>query len=80
MHIHEKGVDDDLVALDASHLFDASTTKIGFRRGTFLRGYMYDFIRLFAPHLTPDVVREVQACSSRAEVDALFENLELPEH
>ncbi|TCK08920.1 HTH-type transcriptional regulator CysB [Marinobacterium mangrovicola] len=77
---HEKGVDDDLVALDASHLFDASTTKIGFRRGTFLRGYMYDFIRLFAPHLTPDVVREVQACNSRAEVDALFENLELPEH
>ncbi|GGC03035.1 CysB family transcriptional regulator [Marinobacterium zhoushanense] len=75
---YEPGPDDDLVALDASHLFEASTTKIGFRKGTFLRGYMYDFIRLFAPHLTPDVVRKVQSCDNRAEVDALFEGLELP--
>ena len=46
--------DQDLVCLDASHLFDYSTTKIGFRKGTFLRGYMYDFIQQFAPHLTPE--------------------------
>lgn len=77
---YEPGPDDDLVAIDASHLFEPSTTKIGFRKGTFLRGYMYDFIRLFAPHLTPDMVRRVQDCSSRAEIDALFEGLELPEH
>lgn len=77
---YEPGKDDDLVALDASHLFDSSVTKIGFRKGTFLRGYMYDFIRLFAPHLTPDVVRKVQQSSNRAEVDALFEGLELPVH
>ncbi len=37
--------DDDLVALDASHLFASSTTKIGIRRGTFMRGYMYDFLK-----------------------------------
>ena len=72
--------DNDLVALDASHLFDASVTKIGFRRGAFLRSYMYDFLHLFAPHLTPDRVRRVQECASRAEVDALFEGIELPEH
>jgi LysR family cys regulon transcriptional activator len=77
---YEPGPDDDLVAIDASHLFEPSTTKIGFRKGTFLRGYMYDFIRLFAPHLTPDMVRRVQDCSSRAEIDELFEGLELPEH
>jgi len=77
---YDPNTDADLVALDASHLFEASTTKIGFRKGTFLRGYMYDFIRLFAPHLTPDVVRQVQACGSRAEIDHLFEDLELPEH
>ncbi len=41
--------DDDLVALDASHLFASSTTKIGIRRGTFMRGYMYDFLARFAP-------------------------------
>ena len=71
--------DTDLVALDASHLFEPSTTKIGFRKGTFLRGYMYDFIQRFAPHLTPDVVREVQACSNRNEVDEIFANQKLPD-
>lgn len=70
--------DSDLVALDASHLFEASTTKIGFRKGTFLRGYMYDFIQRFAPHLTPDVVRQVLECSNRNEIDELFANQELP--
>jgi LysR family cys regulon transcriptional activator len=41
----------DLVALDAAHLFAANITKIGLRRGRFLRGYVYEFIALFAPHL-----------------------------
>ncbi|MGB0203940.1 MAG: HTH-type transcriptional regulator CysB [Neptuniibacter sp.] len=71
--------DTDLVALDASHLFESSTTKIGFRKGTFLRGYMYDFIQRFAPHLTPEVVREVQGCSNRNEVDEIFANQKLPD-
>lgn len=71
--------DTDLVALDASHLFESSITKIGFRKGTFLRGYMYDFIQRFAPHLTPDVVRQVQACSNRNEIDEIFANQKLPD-
>ena len=44
--------DPDLVKLDANGIFSHSTTKIGFRRSTFLRSYMYDFIQRFAPHLT----------------------------
>ena len=48
--------DPDLVRLDAHDIFSHSTTKIGFRRSTFLRSYMYDFIQRFAPHLTRDVV------------------------
>ncbi|MDF2180797.1 HTH-type transcriptional regulator CysB [Neptuniibacter sp. CAU 1671] len=75
----EPEVDQDLVALDASHLFEPSTTKIGFRKGTFLRGYMYDFIQRFAPHLTPDVVQKVLACSTRQEIDELFAGQELPD-
>ncbi|WP_417222830.1 HTH-type transcriptional regulator CysB [Amphritea sp.] len=71
--------DHDLVVLDASHLFDYSTTKIGFRKGTFLRGYMYDFIQQFAPHLTPEVVRKVQACGNRAEIEELFAHQVLPD-
>ena len=72
--------DTDLVALDASHLFEASVTKIGFRRGTFLRGFMYDFIEKFAPHLTKDLVNEAFNRHTRAELDELFEDIELPTH
>ncbi len=70
--------DSDLVALDASHLFRASTTKIGFRRGTFLRGFMYEFIEEFAPHLTKDVINEAFNRHSKMELDELFADVELP--
>ena len=38
--------------LDASHLFAASTTRLALRRGVFLRGFVYDFIALFAGQYT----------------------------
>jgi LysR family transcriptional regulator, cys regulon transcriptional activator len=71
-------LDDDLVALDASHLFQASITKIGFRRGTFLRGFMYDFIQMFAPHLKREIVEEAYQRHTKADLDELFENIRLP--
>lgn len=70
--------DKDLVALDASHLFAASTTSIGFRRGAFLRGFMYSFIREFAPHLTRDRVDAAALAHSRAEIDEIFHDVKLP--
>ncbi|MDA1076175.1 MAG: HTH-type transcriptional regulator CysB [Proteobacteria bacterium] len=70
--------DTDLVALDASHLFRPSVTHIGFRRGTFLRRYMYDFIERFAPHLDRYKVDEAVACSTRLEREKLFADTELP--
>ena len=42
--------------LDASHLFAASTTRLALRRGVFLRGFVYDFIALFAGQYTRTVV------------------------
>ena len=74
----DETLDRDLVALDASKLFRPSVTKIGFRRGTFLRGYMYEFIELFAPHLTRSVVDEAWHRHSNAEVENLFAGFELP--
>jgi len=44
--------DTALKSIDASHLFEPSATRIGIRKNTFLRGYIYDFIEMFAPHLT----------------------------
>jgi LysR family transcriptional regulator, cys regulon transcriptional activator len=45
-----------LRAMDASHLFESSTTRLGIKRGAYLRRYAYDFIELFAPHLARDTV------------------------
>jgi len=72
--------DSDLVVLDASELFEPSVTKIAFRRGTFLRGYMASFIERFAPHLTPRVQAEVIQCRNQDEVNALFAEVKLPSY
>jgi LysR family transcriptional regulator, cys regulon transcriptional activator len=45
-----------LRAIDASHLFESSTTRLGIKRGAYLRRYAYDFIEMFAPHLARGTV------------------------
>ncbi|WP_318438352.1 HTH-type transcriptional regulator CysB [Photobacterium leiognathi] len=70
--------DKDLVAIDASHIFAASTTKIGFKKGAFLRTYMYDFMERFAPHLTRNVVDQAIALKNNGEIEAMFAEIELP--
>jgi LysR family cys regulon transcriptional activator len=75
---HDQAIDNDLVALDASHLFASSVTQIGCRRDTFLRGYMYQFIENFAPHLSQDLVADAFGCQNKAELADLFSHLELP--
>jgi LysR family cys regulon transcriptional activator len=42
--------------LDAGHLFAVNVTRLGLRKGAWLRGYAYSFVELFAPTLTRDVV------------------------
>ena len=74
----DETIDKGLVAIDASHLFEPSVTNIGFRSGTFLRTYMFDFIESFAPHLTRELVEKVLSLSSAKERDELFEKIELP--
>lgn len=77
MAVDEKK-DADLCALEANHLFETSTTKIGFRRATFLRGYTYDFIEMFAPHLQKELIDTAVKLRGRAAVDPLFVDVELP--
>ena len=48
--------DRTLRAIDASHLFESSTTRLGIKRGAYLRRYAYEFIELFAPQLPRTVV------------------------
>lgn len=75
---YNPSADSDLVALPAEHLFDSSVTRIGCRRGTFMRGYMYDFIELFAPHLTKERVAAAMQLTQSDQVDRLFAGIELP--
>ncbi len=70
--------DSDLVTLDASHLFESSVTRLGIRRGTFLRSYLYDFIERFAPHLTKQRVLEAAQLATSLERAALFVDVDLP--
>jgi LysR family transcriptional regulator, cys regulon transcriptional activator len=51
--------DRGLRAIDASHLFESSTTRLGIKRGAYLRRYAYDFIEAFAPHLPRSIVERV---------------------
>ena len=48
--------DRSLRALDASHLFESSTTRLGVKRNAYLRRYAYEFIELFAPQLPRSLV------------------------
>ena len=48
--------DTGLAAVDVGHLFGSNTTRIGLRRGTYLRQYEYDFIQLFAAQLSKKAV------------------------
>jgi LysR family transcriptional regulator, cys regulon transcriptional activator len=50
--------DTGLRLMDAGHLFEASTTRIAVRRNAYLRGFVYDLVELFAPHLSRSVVEK----------------------
>ncbi len=73
----DRRIDSDLCALDASELFPPSTTRLGFRPGIFLRDFHYDFIELFCPHLTREVVDKAMEAASQQERDALFADMKL---
>ena len=74
----EPAVDADLAVVDASHLFPIHTTWVGFRRGTLLRNFAYDFMQLFGPHLTRRLIdRSLEARGPEAEAE-LFRKISLP--
>ncbi|MBX3639858.1 MAG: HTH-type transcriptional regulator CysB [Nitrosomonas sp.] len=50
--------DKQLRAIDADHLFEPSTTRIGISRNSYLQGFVFDFIEMFAPHLDKTSVLE----------------------
>ncbi|MBI5431109.1 MAG: CysB family HTH-type transcriptional regulator [Nitrosomonadales bacterium] len=55
--------DRHLCMIRTGNLFKPNTTRLAIRRNEYLRGYTYDFIELFAPHLTRAVVAEAMHIS-----------------
>jgi len=56
--------DTQLHAIDARHLFATNMTRLALRRGAFLRDYVYEFIRSFAPPLTRTLVDQALAAGA----------------
>jgi LysR family cys regulon transcriptional activator len=78
---YDSGKDSDLVALSADKLFAPSVTHIAFRKGVYMRGFMYEFIQQFAPHLTPELVDQAYERHIHREDPAeLFLGIDLPSY
>jgi LysR family cys regulon transcriptional activator len=65
---YDAAKDEAFEMLDASHLFAESTTRLALRRGVFLRGFVYEFIALFAPQYTRRAVDAALAGTSAPDV------------
>jgi LysR family cys regulon transcriptional activator len=70
--------DGDLKVRDGSHLFPVHTTWVGFRHGTLLRGFMYDFVEMLAPHLTPRLVQSTERAPTQEHVERELAGLRIP--
>lgn len=54
---YEPSRDAHLVACEVGHLFGEQTTRVAVKSGGYLRDYVYTFISMLSPHLTPDRVK-----------------------
>ncbi|RTL29987.1 MAG: CysB family HTH-type transcriptional regulator [Burkholderiales bacterium] len=59
----------NLRGISAGHLFAVNMTRLAFRRGAFLRNYVYAFIETFAPPLTRKVVEMAAHAESGEHFD-----------
>jgi LysR family transcriptional regulator, cys regulon transcriptional activator len=71
-------LDPDLIVLNAEHLFDGHTSWVGYRRGSLLVAYMYDFIQLLAPHLSLKLIQRSEAAQNEEQLDHLLHGIRIP--
>jgi LysR family transcriptional regulator, cys regulon transcriptional activator len=58
---YRKGKDEGLVALNCDHLLPVQTTRLAYRRGAYMRGYTVEFIKLFAPNVRAEDLKQLAA-------------------
>lgn len=57
---YREGKEEGLEALDCSHLLPEQTTRLAYKRGGYLRGYTVEFIRLLAPNVRPEDLKQLE--------------------
>jgi LysR family transcriptional regulator, cys regulon transcriptional activator len=72
--------DSDLTAIEVGHLFAPSITKVVLRRDMFLRDFLYDFINMFAPQLSRELIDQAMHLRDKRELEELFKDVPLPLH
>ena len=51
--------DSHLLSVPVGHLFGEQVTRVAVKSGVFLRDYVYTFISMLSPDLTPQHVKDV---------------------
>jgi LysR family cys regulon transcriptional activator len=63
MAMRDEAADSGLVALPAGHLFGRNVSRIAFRRGVYLRQFVYTFAELLSDRLTRPLIERALAGS-----------------
>jgi len=66
--------DRDLVGFNAQEILPTSLTWIACNKNLFIKNYMYDFVKLFAPHISDDELKMYFNPETISEFDALSDN------
>ena len=77
---YDKEEDSDLVALLGDGLYEGATTEVIIKPGAFLRGYMYAFLKLLAPHLTSTLISETIQSEKMTFSVSSIDGVEIPSY
>ena len=70
--------DDDLAALDASHLFEPQVTWVGYRKSALLTGYLRNFVALLVPHLPAKMLRQMEKVRTQDDMERQLGSIAIP--
>lgn len=77
--VYDEKVDQDIRAINVSHLFKPNKIYIGMHRESYLRSYTYDFINMFDPRWSAAQVRRAFDKASFSDEVALQDASDLPD-
>ncbi len=72
--------DQDLVAHSVEHLFGMTQSYLALQKGRYIKPYIYPFIELFAPHLTPELIRAVMQAENLEARKPCFQGITIPRY